>query len=63
MYEVLDKDTLKSENPLHLSAAKHSYASKNGLMEVAVQWTLHRLKTSCRCQITSAFACCCFRWP
>ena len=28
MYEVLDKDTLKSEIPLHLSAAKHSYASK-----------------------------------
>ena len=56
MYEVLDKDTLKSEIPLHLSAAKHSYASKNGLVQVAIQYTLHKLKTSCRCQITSAFA-------
>ena len=63
MHKVPDKDTLKSKIPLHLSAAKHSYASKNGLMEVAVQWTLHRLKTSCRYQITSAFPCCRFRRP
>jgi len=30
MYEVPDKETVKSEFPYHLSAAKHGYASKKG---------------------------------
>ena len=47
MYEVLDKDTMKSEIPPHLPAAKRSYASKGNLAEV-IQSILYKLKTGCR---------------
>ena len=45
MYEVLDKETMKSEIPLHLPAAKRGYASKNNLLK-AFQCILYKLKTS-----------------
>ena len=47
MYEVLDKDTVKSEILPHLPAAKRGYASKGDLAEV-VQSILYTLKTDCR---------------
>ena len=45
MYEVLDKDTMKSEILLHLPVAKRGYASKNNLLK-AFQCILYKLKTS-----------------
>ena len=45
MYEVLDKETMKSEILLHLPAAKRGYASKNNLLK-AFQCILYKLKTS-----------------
>ena len=43
MYEVLDKDTIKSEILPHLSMAKRSYVTKSYLVE-AIQYILYRLK-------------------
>ena len=45
MYEVLDKETMKSEILLHLPAAKRGYASKSNLLK-AFQCILYKLKTS-----------------
>ena len=45
MYEVLDKDTMKSEILLHLPVAKRSYDSKSNLLK-AFQGILYKLKTS-----------------
>ena len=45
MYEVLDKDTIKSTILPHLSVAKHGYASKSNLLD-AFQCMLYKLKTS-----------------
>ena len=55
MYEVLDKDTIKSEILRHLSVAKRGYASKSDLAEV-IQCIFYKLKTGCQWQITSMFA-------
>ncbi len=46
MYEVLDKDTIKSEILPHLYVAKRSYVSKSDLSEV-IQCLLYKLKTGC----------------
>ena len=54
MYEVLDKDTIKSEILPYLSVAKRGYVTKSDLVEV-IQCILYKLKTSCRRHITSAF--------
>ena len=43
MYEVLDKDTIKSEILPHLSVAKRGYVTKSYLAE-AIQYILYRLK-------------------
>ena len=43
MYEVLDKDTIKSEIFPHLSVAKRGYVTKSYLAE-AIQYILYRLK-------------------
>ena len=43
MYEVLDKDTIKSEILPHLSVAKRGYVTKSYLVE-AIQYILYRLK-------------------
>ncbi len=45
MYEVLNKDTMKSEILLHLPVAKRTYASKSNLLK-AFQCILYKLKTS-----------------
>ena len=55
MYEVLDKQTIKSEILRHLSVAKRSYTSKRLLVKV-IQYLLHKLKTSCQWQIISVSA-------
>ena len=47
MYEVLDKDTMKSEISPHLSVIKQSYVSQSGLVEV-IQYILYKLKTGCQ---------------
>ena len=47
MYEVLDKDTIKSEILPHLSVAKRGYVSKSDLVEV-IQCILYKLKTGCQ---------------
>ena len=47
MYEVLDKDTIKSEILPHLSVAKRGYVSKSDLVEV-IQCLLYKLKTGCK---------------
>ena len=54
MYEVLDKDTMKSEILPHLSVAKRGYVSKSNQEEV-IQCGLHKQKTTCQWPITSAF--------
>ena len=43
MYEVLNKDTIKSEILPHLSVAKRGYVTKSYLVE-AIQYILYRLK-------------------
>ena len=43
MYEVLDKDTIKSEILPHLSVEKRGYVTKSYLVE-AIQYVLYRLK-------------------
>ncbi|EFC68160.1 putative transposase, IS4 family [Prevotella sp. oral taxon 317 str. F0108] len=47
MYEVLDKDTIKSEILPHLSVAKRGHVSKSDLVEV-IQCILYKLKTGCQ---------------
>jgi len=46
MYEVLDKDTIKSEILPHLPVAKRGYVSKSDLVEI-IQYLLYKLKTGC----------------
>ena len=46
MYEVPDKETMKSEIPPHSSAAKHGYASKKGNLAEFFQYILYKLKAS-----------------
>ena len=50
MYEVRDKDTLKSENLPHLPVAKRGYVTKGDLSEV-IQCILYMLKTGCQWHI------------
>ena len=47
MYEVLDKDTIKSEILPFLSVAKRGYVTKSDLVEV-IQCILYKLKTGCQ---------------
>ena len=47
MYEVLDKDTIKSEILPYLSAEKRGYVTKSDLVEV-IQCILYKLKTGCQ---------------
>ena len=47
MYEVLDKDTIKSEILPHLSVAKRGYGSQSDRVEV-IQCLLYKLKTGCK---------------
>ena len=47
MYEVLDKDTIKSEILPYLSVAKRGYVTKSDLVEV-IQCILYKLKTGCQ---------------
>ena len=47
MYEVLDKDTIKSEILPYLSVAKRGYVTKSHLVEV-IQCILYKLKTGCQ---------------
>ena len=46
MYEVLDKDTMKSEISPHLTVAKHSYVSQSGMVDV-IQCILYKLTIGC----------------
>ena len=55
MYEVPDKDTIKSEILRHLSVSKRGYASKSDLAEV-VQCIFYKLKTGCQWQVIFVFA-------
>ena len=55
MYEVLDKDTIKSEILRHLYVAKRGYTSKSDLAEV-IQCIFYKLRTGCQWQIISVFA-------
>ena len=47
MYEVLDKDIIKSEILPYLSVAKRGYVTKSDLVEV-IQCILYKLKTGCQ---------------
>ena len=60
MYEVPNKDMMKSEIMPHSSVVKHGYASKSEWAE-AIQCSIHKQKTACRWPITSAFPRCCCR--
>ena len=55
MYEVLDKQTIKSEILRHLPVSKRGYASKSDLAEV-IQCIFYKLRTGCQWQIISVFA-------
>ncbi len=55
MYEVPDKDTIKSEILRHLYVAKRGYTSKSDLAEV-IQCIFYKLRTGCQWQIISVFA-------
>ena len=55
MYEVLDKQTIKSEILRHLPVSKRGYASKSDLAEV-IQCIFYKLKTGCQWQVISVFA-------
>ena len=44
MREVLDKDTIKSENYPHLPVAKRGYALKSNLLEIIILCILYKLK-------------------
>ena len=46
MYEVLDKDTIKTVILPHLSVAKRGYVTKSDLLEV-IQCILYKLKAGC----------------
>ena len=46
MYEVPNKDMMKSEIMPHSSVVKHGYASKSEWAE-AIQCSLHKQKTAC----------------
>ena len=46
MYEVPDKETMKSEIPPHSSVAKHGHASKKGNLAEFFQYILYKLKAS-----------------
>ena len=50
MYEVLDKDTIKSEILPHLSVTKRGFVSKSDLAEV-IQFNFYKLKTGCQWHI------------
>ena len=52
MYEVLNKDTIKSEILQHLSVAKRGYVSQSDLVEV-IQCILYKLKTGCQWHMLS----------
>ncbi len=62
MYEVLDKDTIKTEHLPHLSVENVVVTQKNDLSEGFVNM-LYKLQTAYRRQINSTFPRCCFRWP
>lgn len=47
MYEVLDKDTIKSEILTYLSVEKRGYVTKSDLVEV-IQCILYKLKMGCQ---------------
>lgn len=55
MYEVLDKDTIKSEILPFLSVAKRGYVTKSDLVEV-IQCILYKLKTDCQWHMLSRFS-------
>ena len=55
VYEVLDRDAMKSEISPHFSVAKRAYAAKGELAE-DIQCLLYHLKTGSQWQITSAFS-------
>ena len=55
MYEVLDKDTIKSKILRHLSVSKRGYASKSDLAKI-IQCIFYELKTGCQWQVISVFA-------
>lgn len=55
MYEVPDKDTIKSKILGHMSVSKRGYASKSDLAEV-IQCIFYKLKTGCQWQVISVFA-------
>ena len=50
MYEVLDKNTIRSEILPYLSVAKRGYVTKSDLVEVT-QCILYKLKTGCQWHI------------
>ena len=58
MYEVLDKDTIKSEILPFLSVAKRGYVTKSDLVEV-IQCILYKLKTGCQWHMLTGCACVC----
>ena len=47
MYEVLDKNTIRSEILPYLSVAKRGYVTKSDLVE-GIQCILYKLKTGCQ---------------
>ena len=47
VYEVLDRDAMKSEISPHFSVAKHSYVVQSGLVEV-IQCILYKQKIGCQ---------------
>ena len=55
MYEVLDRQTIKSEILRHLPVSKRGYASKSDLAKV-IQCIFYKLRTGCQWQIISVFA-------
>ena len=55
MYEVLDKDTIKSEILPYLSVAKRGYVTKSDLVEV-VQCILYKLKNGLSVAHASRFS-------
>ena len=60
MYEVLNKDMMKSKILPHLFVAKCSYVSENDLAET-LPCIRYMLKTGSQWHITFAFALCCLR--
>ena len=62
MYEMRDKDAMKSEILPHISVSKRGYVSKSYESEV-FQCGSHKQKAACKWPITSAFPSCCRRCP